>query len=152
MSSILPVVVPKTEREKEEENREGLRVVSKIRIEEEQQEIVDSQVGQSSDVGDLGDQVDRCDKVEHSDTDGNSRVGGNVEAVVDVTTDGEQPNDDGLGDEKFVQGIGRTQSTAMSRTVELSPVSVSARGHSHMTSALGGVGGPQKADESNKIS
>ena len=140
MSSILPVVVPKTERE--EKGKRERQIVDGEVDQREEKEICD-QVGHlveaCDQVGHLveaGDQVGHCDQVgEHGDQGGESRVGGVVAAS---------------SEEKFVQGIGRTQSTAMSRTVELSPVS--ARGHSHMTSALGGVGGPQKADESNKIS
>ena len=69
--------------------------------------------------GDVGHSDDHVGVGEQGDNRGDSRVGGQVEPVVVVEADGkaddEQPSD-GSCDEKFVQGIGRKQSTAMSRT------------------------------------
>ena len=95
MSSILPVA-SKTEKGEEEKDqvRDG--------------QIVDGEVAHLGEVG------HHVGVGEHGED-----PRGDVEAVVVVAPDAddERPND-----EKFVQGIGRRQSTAMSRTGESSPL------------------------------
>ena len=101
MSSILPVA-SKTERgEEEDQVRDG--------------QIVDGEVAHLGEVG------HHVGVGEHGED-----PRGEVGAVVVVAPDAdERPNEDEaeglLRDEKFVQGIGRRQSTAMSRTGESSP-------------------------------
>ena len=108
MSSILPVA-SKTERGEEDQVRDG--------------QIVDGEVAHLGEVG------HHVGVGEHGED-----PRGEVEAVVVVAPDAddERPNDDEaaeglLRDEKFVQGIGRRQSTAMSRTGESSPLLLSCR-------------------------
>ena len=96
MSSIAPKTETGDDRQKQIDH-----------CEVEREDRLHNEVGDRSDVGH---NVGGHDK----DTGGRSRVGGEVTEVV---VDGDQPNDQ----EKFVQGIGRKQSTAMSRSGESSP-------------------------------